>query len=319
MRRLPSGLFRSLPRVPAAELAVVAVVIMAASFPAVRTAQGRHDASTPGAQLVEEPPGIAPACPVAVSRLAPGTVPILMYHWIRVYRNPHDPLGRALSVTPGDFQAQMRWLHDHGAHSVTLAQLRASLHGGPPLPANPVALTFDDGFTDFLTIAVPILQRYDLTATVFAVSGYINRAAHLSVAQLQAVAAAGMVVGAHSVSHPDLTTLPPAAAEREIAGSRSALQAWTGQAVADFAYPSGRLNPAVEKQVAAAGFLDAVTTRIGVSHAAEDPFAWSRVRVTGGESLAGFARSLEIGVPDTPSAGCASVASQQGLTQRGGA
>ncbi|MFN2450830.1 MAG: polysaccharide deacetylase family protein [Candidatus Dormibacteria bacterium] len=228
-------------------------------------------------------------------------------------------MGKALSVTPSDFQAQMRWLHEHGEHSVTLAQLRESLHGGAPLPAHPVVLTFDDGFADFLTVAVPVLQRYDLTATVFAVSGFIDRPAHLSVAQLQAVVRAGMVIGAHTVSHPDLTTLPTPAAEREIAGSKSSLEAWTGQMVTDFAYPAGRFNPAVEKQVAAAGFLDAVTTGIGVNHAGENPFAWSRVRVSGGESLPGFARSLQIGVPDVPSTGCSPGAPEPGASLRAAA
>lgn len=288
-------------------LLVAVTLLVAVALLMVATGGGRATPANGIARHAQGPVDRVPEIPACTAALGasprPVVVPILMYHYIRIDANPHDRLGKGLSVTPADFAAQMAWLYDHGAHTVTLGAIRDQVAGRAALPANPVALTFDDGYTDFLTAALPVLQRYRFTATVFAISGFVRRPAHLTIEQLQEVADAGMVIGAHTINHPDLTTISTALAAREISGSRIALEGWTGQAVNDFAYPSGRFNGAVEKLVAAAGFMDAVTTRPGIDHAG-DAFAWTRVRVAGGETLAGFERSLAVGFSGLPDPGC---------------
>jgi len=267
----------------------------------------RHSAAPTAPTTPIAPIPDVPACAAAMGAVGQtrAAVPILMYHYIRVVTDARDRVGRVLSVTPADFQAQMAWLHDHGAHTVTLGAIRASLAGGAALPAHPVALTFDDGHADFLTAALPVLQSYHFIATVFVVSGFVSRPDYLSIAQLRTLADAGMVIGAHTVDHVDLTTLSKAAMAQQIRRSRSALRDWTGQAVEDFAYPAGRHTRAVEQQVAAAGFRDAVTTRSGLDHRSSDVLTWTRVRVSGGESMAAFIRGLQIGFTGHPDPICA--------------
>src|SRR5205807_9383723 len=79
------------------------------------------------------------------------SVPVLMYHYIRINPHPGDRVGFNLSVTPQHFAQQMQLLHDAGAHAVTLADLDRALNGEFQLPPHPVVLTFDGGYDDFAT------------------------------------------------------------------------------------------------------------------------------------------------------------------------
>ncbi|HZB97982.1 MAG TPA: hypothetical protein VE219_05230, partial [Candidatus Sulfotelmatobacter sp.] len=94
-------------------------------------------------------PELQPA-PTQEAVSGPGLiVPILLYHYIRVNPNPNDRAGWSLSVTPENFEAQMRYLKAVGANTVTLADVRRAVDGGAKLPPHPVVLTFDDGYEDF--------------------------------------------------------------------------------------------------------------------------------------------------------------------------
>jgi peptidoglycan/xylan/chitin deacetylase (PgdA/CDA1 family) len=92
-----------------------------------------------------------------------------MYH--RVARPALDPW--ALAVAPETFESQLRALRS-GFDVVPLAELRPSLRAGRG--SRPVvAITFDDGYLDNLTVARPLLEQYAVPATVFAVTGFVGR------------------------------------------------------------------------------------------------------------------------------------------------
>ncbi len=213
-------------------------------------------------------------------------VPILMYHYIRVNPVAHDRLGASLSVTPRDFAAQMALLHHAGVTTVTLDDVVTALGGGRPLPPRAVVLTFDDGYRDFSTAAVPVLRSYGYRATVFVVSGFLGRPGYMTAADVVAAAAAGMTIGAHTVHHVQLAHIPASIARVEIEASRQQLEQLSGQPVNDFAYPYGDTSRAVQAMVAAAGFHDAVTTAAGASEVPRQQLTLSRVRIEGGDSLA---------------------------------
>lgn len=189
----------------------------------------------------------------------PAGVPVLMYHEIT-----SSPSGSArLAVPPRSFAAQMAHLHEAGFSAVTAGQLAAAVAGRAPLPTHPVVLTFDDGFADFHEVALPMLQKYAFTATLFMTTGWIRNAggsagsapgAMLSWSQLAEVAAAGIEIGGHTHRHPQLDRLTPSAVRQELVASKQELEDGLGVCVAGMAYPFGYSNTRVRKVAADVGY-----------------------------------------------------------------
>jgi len=297
-----------LRRVGAVALAALAIGALA------RAATLREPAALEGQPLLSaatwpaEPPfphrDRPPPPPRPVTAIPAGRpavrVPILMYHYIRVNPDPRDVLGFNLSVTPADFAQQMDWLAAAGYNPVDFDDLRGYLLGHGGLPANPVILTFDDGYRDMYTTAYPILRAHHFKAVSYVVSGCVNSPLNLTAAQVLEMDANGIEIGAHTVSHADLTALSAANLQHEVADSKASLEALVGHPVLDFCYPSGRENDAVVRAVEAAGFQTATTTEPGVLHSASDRFLWTRVRVSGGEPLWRLAADMGPAEPGEP-------------------
>ena len=228
--------------------------------------------------------------------LAPGptsiNVPILTYHYIRVNPDRYDRMGFALSVTPSDFATQMDWLAQNGYHTITTEDLYTYLnrHGG--LPSKPVILTFDDGYADFYTTALPILRSHDFVGVSYVVSGFVGWPGYMTSAQIREADRSGMEIGSHTVNHPNLASLPAAAVWSQLTQSKVFLEQVLGHQVTSFCYPSGKYTPAVNSAVAAAGFHDATTTGFGYSYTIANRYVWSRLRVSGGETLDTFAAAV---------------------------
>jgi peptidoglycan/xylan/chitin deacetylase (PgdA/CDA1 family) len=227
-------------------------------------------------------------------------VPILEYHYIRINPDPRDRLGFNLSVTPDDFTAQMDWLRASGYHTIDLSLLRAYFQQQVPLPARPVVLTFDDGYDDFYSAALPILQAHQFVGVSYVVPGFLNRPHYMTTEQVQEIDRAGMEVGAHTLHHVDLTKASPADLALEVGGSRNSLEQIVGHPVVDFCYPSGKFDPAVIAATERAGFQSATTEVAGATHAWANRLTWSRVRVNGGEKLDQFVASLGEPEPTIP-------------------
>jgi peptidoglycan/xylan/chitin deacetylase (PgdA/CDA1 family) len=226
------------------------------------------------------------------------SVPILLYHYIRINPVARDGEGFRLSVTPSNFAQQMALLNADGVHTASLDEVMQALAGGPPLPTRSVVLTFDDGHDDFAYRAVPVLQSYGFTATSFVVPGFLGKSSYMTLDQLHAVVSAGMTIGAHTMHHVDLAGVSPAVAADEIIRSRTVLQQLSGQPVADFAYPYGIFTSRVVAMVRQAGFTDASTTEWGTRHYASQPFLLRRIEVGGYDTLSSFAQKA--GVPPPP-------------------
>src|SRR5690242_1592215 len=91
-------------------------------------------------------------------------IPILMYHSISISGNAKF---KQFTVSPAVFAQQMAYLHDAGYTPLTVSQFVQARTRPIDLPARPVVLTFDDGFADFFTAALPVLQHYHFVATLY--------------------------------------------------------------------------------------------------------------------------------------------------------
>ncbi|MFN8485761.1 MAG: polysaccharide deacetylase family protein [Anaerolineae bacterium] len=229
---------------------------------------------------------------VSAAHIRRGRLHVLAYHGISAHGG--DPL----SLTPAQFAAQMTWLHDNGAHVVSLVEglacLRRGDHRGPL-----VALTFDDGYADFGDHAAPVLAQYGFPATLFIVSDKIGQAADwqgaprgrplLGLDALRELAQLGHCIGSHTATHARLTRLTAVRLDAEIRKSKARLAEATGVVPAAFAYPYGDFGRRERDAVAAAGYLCACSIRGWSNAAATDPFALRRIEMWGGYSMHEFA------------------------------
>ncbi len=205
---------------------------------------------------------------------------VLGYHGVAESRLRDDP--SLLQVSPARFRAQLELLRDSGFDFVTMAELARRAGGGVPEPGL-AAITFDDGMRNNHSIALPILREYGIPATVYVTIDFIGGhspwisasgdGAMISEPELRDLAAAGWELGAHTMTHPDLSTLDYEACRGEIEDSREQLERITGVTVQTFAYPFGRYGPAALAAVQDAGLLAAVTTGSG---------SWARYEITRG-------------------------------------
>ena len=228
---------------------------------------------------------------------------VLFYH--RVSDDP-DPL----AIAPWRFAAQMDMLAAGGYRVVDVVEAARLLAAGDELE-RVVALSFDDGYRDVAEHALPILERRGFRATVFVATGVIDGTAAFSwydrpppVLSWPEVVAldAGAVLSfeAHTITHPNLVALEPAAAEREIAGSKQALEDRLGRAVTGFCYPAGVYGERERQLVERAGFSVATTCEPGANTAASDPLALRRTAIDRSDRPADFRAKLE-GGHDRPS------------------
>jgi peptidoglycan/xylan/chitin deacetylase (PgdA/CDA1 family) len=219
-------------------------------------------------------------------------VPILTYHYVRVNTDRNDRLGFALSVTPADFAAQMDWLDRAGYHTITTENLYQYLSGTRGLPSKPIILSFDDGYEDFFTTALPILRSHDFTAVAYIVSGFVGQPGYMTAAQITELDRSGIEIGSHTVSHANLSRLSIGNLRYQVIASKQALEQLIGHPVNSFCYPSGKYNGDVMAVVAAAGYHDATTTRFGYAHTMGDRYTWTRLRISGGEILSDYANAV---------------------------
>ncbi len=222
----------------------------------------------------------------------------MMYHHIAVPPANADAIRRGLSVTPAQFAAQLDYLSAHNYHTIPLKRyvewMTATRMGQPtePLSANPIVLTFDDGYDDIYTNAYPLLVAHGMVGTFFIITSKVGWPGYMSWLQLQQMSVMGMDIESHTVNHVDLSKLNPTRLKYELVESKLQLEMGLGKPVTIICYPAGRYNRAVENAVRLAGYQAATTTNYGWSYASNALSELPRVRVAGAEALVGFVSSI---------------------------
>jgi peptidoglycan/xylan/chitin deacetylase (PgdA/CDA1 family) len=219
-------------------------------------------------------------------------VPVLIHHHVKWDRPGDDAIERGLTIPPTQFKGEVLYLRSHGYHTVSAAALVSFLRGGPSLPAKPVVLTFDDGYRDMASNVYPLLRRYHMTATFFVVPGLLGQPRYLTWSQVMTMRRGGMDIEPHSMSHPDLTVVPPAQAWGEVSDSRRVLAERLHVPARVFAYPYGSYNAAILNDVRKAGYWGAFTTLQGWWQQSSELLTLPRVYVDRDDTLPIFAGRL---------------------------
>jgi peptidoglycan/xylan/chitin deacetylase (PgdA/CDA1 family) len=215
-------------------------------------------------------------------------IPVLMYHVIGNPR-PGTPF-QQLWVSPSDLAQQMRYLHRHGYEVVSLQEVYDYWHGGP-LPKRPVAISFDDGFSNHYTRALPILRRFGWAGTLNLALSHYGQAGGLTRRMMTALIRSGWEIDCHSATHPDLTTVSQRALAREVGGARRFMRKAFHVPANFFAYPAGAFDAAVIAAVRRAGFEGATTTEYGLARPGE-PFTLDRIGILRSDGVRGLALKL---------------------------
>lgn len=156
-------------------------------------------------------------------------------------------------------------------------------------------ITIDDGYADYAEHAWPLLRRYEFSAHVFVVTSRVEASADWGDAlgggapllSRDAIAPC-MPSGCSSVRIPrraNLMTLTPPNQVRELARSRSALEAALGAPVTAVAYPFGESDGVVSHLAGASGYEYGLRAGGGPTGPREPWLALSRIEITGQDTL----------------------------------
>ena len=99
-------------------------------------------------------------------------VPIIMYHSVC----ENKKIQSDYLVSPIMFENDMRYLKENGYNTVFVGDLIGYVYEGTPLPEQPIIITLDDGYLNNFTYVLPILEKYDMCATVSVVGEYTEKA-----------------------------------------------------------------------------------------------------------------------------------------------
>jgi peptidoglycan/xylan/chitin deacetylase (PgdA/CDA1 family) len=207
--------------------------------------------------------------PATEGRRMPHLPLIMMYH--SVGARPHDP--NDLAVTPERFEEQMAALSRRGLRGVSVAELLAARAAGSARGL--IGLTFDDGYSDVVEHALPILQRFGFSATSYVLAGRIGGVNEwdegtpwplLDEAGIRRWADAGFEVGSHGTMHVALAGADPEVLRAEVADSREKLSALIGKPPSGYCYAYGSMDVAARSAVAEAGYdyACAITSRLSL-------------------------------------------------------
>ena len=206
-------------------------------------------------------------------------VPVLCYHNI-------DYSGAGYAVTPELLDAQCTWLSTNGYTPISVFQLLSAFTSGAVLPANPVLLTNDDGWSSSVTFA-QTLGAHGMTGNYF-----INNYSPLSAADILLLAQNGPVQ-AHTANHQFMSQLDPATQSAEIVNNQAYISGITGQPVQFLAWPFGDVSPSAIQTAKDAGILAA----FGLGGApcyvgASDLYAIPRIMMDASDTLDTFASKV---------------------------
>ena len=243
---------------------------------------------------------------------------ILMYHMIRESKDVKE---KPFCCHPKAFRQQMAYLKNVGYKVVALDELvhyMASTNGTNQInqqiqrlkPHKFVVITFDDGYMDTYENALPILERFNYTATVFVVSGLVGKHNQwirdegypvrplMGWREIEETKENGITIGSHTINHRHLRAVNCENAKNEIESSKKFLEDNLGIPINHFAYPYGEFNDSTVKMVIEAGYKSACSTKSGFNSKEASLFGLRRLDIFGTDSLLQFAIKVALGTND---------------------
>jgi peptidoglycan/xylan/chitin deacetylase (PgdA/CDA1 family) len=237
---------------------------------------------------------LVPAKP-SVSHLL---IPIYMYHHVSSLPT-HNQFDFNLTVTTADFNAQLTWMQRQGYHAITMTELFDTFYYGKSLPNKPMILSFDDGYADVYTYALPALLAHHYRGVFYIVTGMIGKN-YVTWNEVRDLDKSGMQIASHTIHHVNIGEPPfGTTTQKELLVSKATLEHLLKKPVQFFCYPTGEPfhhdtlaeQQTVLKDLFNDGYLGATLDPAEFDSALQNsqlPYELPRIRVSGGEDLAEF-------------------------------
>lgn len=238
---------------------------------------------------------LAPFDPLGVSEASYRAVPVLCYH--KFSKTTSDKM----TVTEGDFDAQMRFLKDNGYRVISLDRLFDFLEGKGWIPRKAVVVTIDDGWRSTYDIAYPVLRKYGYPATLFVYTDFVGGGGNAMTWEMIAeLSRNGIDVQCHTKSHRSLSHRARresfndyfGSLVREINDSSRILKRRLNKEIAYLAYPYGDTNHLVVALVRKAGYRGALTVERAGNPFFAQAYRVSRSIIYGSYDLRDFENNL---------------------------
>ena len=232
-----------------------------------------------------------------------GKIAVLCYHAIADHRD--DPVLSEYSVRPARFRRHLRVLRWFGYRYVDADAALAVLAGQRAPARRCVLLTFDDGYENFADVVHAELVRKGAPAVVFVVAGLLGKTNEwdqrdgarplrlLSSEQLHKLERDGVEIGAHSMTHADLSDLDPTALDREVTLCADILEEKQLRRPRLYSYPFGASPDAAQVCARNAGYSAAFALQSSLLDHRSDPFALPRIRVSSRDGALRLLRRID--------------------------
>lgn len=222
-------------------------------------------------------------------------IPILAYH--KIDRRFEWGVTR---LYPGQFELQMKFLHDRHYRVVPLSE---GLSGKVKMPC--AVITFDDAYRELKENAFHLMEQYSFRGTIFVVTGFVGKKntwdvnlayrtfTHLDWVDLRKLVEAGYEVGSHSHTHPDLTKIESRRVREELAVSKQILEDRLGTTVRYISYPFARYSETVKNIAWECGYEGGVCLSHPLKRG-DDMFEIERLSVYVFDSMMNFKSKLRL-------------------------
>lgn len=225
-------------------------------------------------------------------RLGP-EVRVLTYHRFG------DAVREPFRVAAKSFEEQVRYLAERRL-ALSLSEFEEFVAGDLVPKAGACLVTIDDGSLSVHRVALPILRDHGVPAVLFTVAGAVGTGygqdgsaaeAFVDWDELAEIAAGGIAVQSHSMTHRSMARLSAKEVADEAVQSRELLEGRLGGEVSSFAYPYGTradYDAGTASAIHRAGYRCIFTSQHGSVGAGADPLTLPRVKIEGGEGMAMF-------------------------------
>ena len=221
-------------------------------------------------------------------------IPILAYHNFTIGE------GSSYCINIVEFEKQMDHLAAHNYSVISLSELLKGLRDRQ-LPPKPVVITIDDGFKSTYTLAYPILKKYNLPATLFIYTDFVEKnSSSLTWKEIREMMQNNIEIGSHTLSHCNLLRYKEnedydkyfSRIKKEIFLSKEILESKIGEKVKFFAYPYGIYSPLIKNLVIQAGYEGILNAHNMNNTINTNPWSLNRQNVFGNISLNSFVKIL---------------------------